>query len=111
MLRIKSLRKENNLSQRALAQKIGSSQKAVDYWEKGISEPTAGFIVALADCFGCSTDYLLSREDDYGNININSELSEAENYLLARYRNLPQERKAELVHYAEFLNNMSKNKL
>lgn len=111
MLRIKSLRKENNLSQRALAQKIGSSQKAVDYWEKGISEPTAGFIVALADFFGCSTDYLLSREDDYGNININSELSEAENYLLARYRSLPQERKAEFVHFAEFLNNLSKNKL
>ncbi len=52
MLRIKSLRTENNFSQRALAERIGSSQKAVDYWEKEKSEPTAKFICALADCFG-----------------------------------------------------------
>ncbi|MDE7296552.1 MAG: helix-turn-helix domain-containing protein, partial [Clostridia bacterium] len=34
MLRLKTLRVENNLSQRAVALKIGSSQKSVDYWEK-----------------------------------------------------------------------------
>ena len=62
MLRIKSLRTKNNFSQRALAERIGSSQKAVDYWEKEKSEPTAKFICALADCFGCSADYLLGRD-------------------------------------------------
>lgn len=104
MLRIYSLRKEHNLSQRALAQKIGSSQKSVDYWEKGKSEPTSGFIIAIADCFGCTTDYLLGREDDYGNVNINSDLSESEVYLLARFNGLSAERKNELIRFAEFLN-------
>lgn len=107
MLRIKNLRTEHNLSQRALAQKIGSSQKSVDYWEKNLSEPTAGFIIALADCFGCSADYLLGREDDYGNVNINSDLSEKEKFLLERYQALGESAREELLHYAEFLSRKS----
>ncbi|MDE6618003.1 MAG: helix-turn-helix domain-containing protein, partial [Clostridiales bacterium] len=83
MLRIKTLRKEQSLSQRALAQKIGSSQKSIDYWEKEKAEPTAKFICALADCFGCSTDFLLGREDDFGNVNVQSDLSAGENKLLS----------------------------
>lgn len=70
MNRIKLLRLEHGLSQRALALKVGCSQKAVDCWEKGLSEPTAGFICSLADCFSCTTDYLLGREDELGNVGI-----------------------------------------
>lgn len=32
---IKNLRIENNLSQQKLANAIGVSQKAIDYWKKG----------------------------------------------------------------------------
>lgn len=103
MLRLKSLRTENNLSQRAVALKIGSSQKSVDYWEKGLSEPTAGFLVKLADCFHCTVDYLLGREDDLGNVNIDSDLSESEKILLGRLRSLPKDKQRELQRFAEFL--------
>lgn len=61
--RIKDLRQEKNLSQSVLAQKIGVSQKAIDYWERGINEPKATYIVRLADFFDVSTDYLLGREN------------------------------------------------
>lgn len=61
--RIKELRQEKNLSQSMLAQKIGVSQKAIDYWERGINEPKATYIVRLADFFDVSTDYLLGREN------------------------------------------------
>lgn len=61
--RIKELRQEKNLSQSVLAQKIGVSQKAIDYWERGINEPKATYIVRLADFFDVSTDYLLGREN------------------------------------------------
>ena len=61
--RIKELRQEKNLSQSLLAQKIGVSQKAIDYWERGINEPKATYIVRLADFFDVSTDYLLGREN------------------------------------------------
>ncbi len=58
---IKELRTERNISQAFLAQQIGVSQKAVDYWERGINEPKASYIVKLADYFDVSADYLLGR--------------------------------------------------
>ena len=61
--RIKELRQEKNLSQSVLAQKIGVSQKAIDYWERGTNEPKATYIVRLEDFFDVSTDYLLRREN------------------------------------------------
>lgn len=90
---LKELRTENNLSQSALATKINCSQKIIDYWEKGSSEPTAHFIVALADFFGVSCDYLLGREDDFGMINSCNNLSFNENELLTVYRGLSAEDK------------------
>lgn len=59
---IKELRLERRLSQAALAKCIGVSQKAIDYWERGVNEPKATYIVLLADFFGVTTDYLLGRE-------------------------------------------------
>ncbi len=90
---LKELRTENNLSQSALAAKINCSQKIIDYWEKGSSEPTAHFIVALADFFGVSCDYLLGREDDFGMINSCNNLTFNENELLTVYRGLSAEDK------------------
>ncbi len=62
--RIKDLRAEKNLSQMQLAKQIGVSQKAIDYWERGVNEPKASYIVALADFFEVSCDYLLGRKED-----------------------------------------------
>ena len=42
MNRIKELRLEYNLSQKALAEKIGMSQQAIDLWEKSLTELKAG---------------------------------------------------------------------
>ncbi|MBS5850880.1 MAG: helix-turn-helix transcriptional regulator [Firmicutes bacterium] len=61
--RLKELRQERNLSQTALAQIIGVSQKAIDYWERAINEPKATYIIRLADYFDISADYLLGREN------------------------------------------------
>lgn len=61
--RIKELRGEKGLTQQALARDIGVSQKAVDYWERGINEPKASYIVKLADYFGVSADFLLCRHE------------------------------------------------
>lgn len=60
--RIKELREEERLSQYKLAKIIGVSQKAIDYWERGINEPKASYIIKLADYFGVSADYLLGRK-------------------------------------------------
>ena len=62
-IRLKDLRLENNLSQQKLAKLIGVTQKAIDFWEKGINEPKASYIIKLAKYFQVSTDYLLGVED------------------------------------------------
>lgn len=62
--RLKELRIEKTLSQQKLAQEIGVTQKAIDFWEKGINEPKASYIIKLAKFFNVSSDYLLGIEDD-----------------------------------------------
>ena len=61
--RLFELRKELNLTQASLAKKLGVSQKAIDFWEKGINEPKASHIIVLANFFNVSTDYLLGLEN------------------------------------------------
>ena len=62
-IRLTELRKEFGISQAKLAKEIGATQKAIDFWEKGINEPKASFIIKLANYFKVSTDYLLGLED------------------------------------------------
>ncbi len=61
--KIFELRKSLNISQQKLATEIGVSQKAIDFWEKGINEPKATYVLNLAKFFGVSCDYLLNNED------------------------------------------------
>lgn len=54
--KIKELRIEKSLSQQQLAQQIGVSQKAIDYWERSVNEPKACYVIALVRAFGISFD-------------------------------------------------------
>lgn len=104
MIRLKELRCENKLSQTSLANKIGSSQKAVDYWEKGKAQPTLGFLMQMADVLHCSIDYLCGREDDYGVINLDSNLSNEEQILFSLFRRCTKEQRNEIIEFAKFKN-------
>ena len=57
--RIKELRTDRGISQRELGKAIGVSQKAVDYWERGVNEPKASYITLLAYYFEFSGEHLL----------------------------------------------------
>jgi transcriptional regulator with XRE-family HTH domain len=59
---IRELRTECGLTQAELARKIGVTQGAVYFWEKGINEPTAGYLIKMATLFEISVDELLSFE-------------------------------------------------
>lgn len=54
-------------------------------------EPTGNTLAILADYFGCSVDYLLGREDDFGNVavNINADLTAEEKTILELFNQLP----------------------
>ena len=62
-VKLKELRKLNNLSQMQLAVKTGLSQSAIAKWELGKTEPTASAIITIAKFFHETTDYILGLED------------------------------------------------
>lgn len=61
--RLIKLRKELNLTQEELAQKIGYTRTAISAWEIGRNEPSNADTIKLAEYFGVSTDYLLGKSD------------------------------------------------
>lgn len=61
--RLKDLRLEKNLSQRALSKELGYSQPAIVRWENGSQIPNIDVAITIAKYFGVTTDYLLGLED------------------------------------------------
>ena len=59
---IYQLRKSKGMSQEELAEKVGVTRQAVSKWEMGASVPELDTLVALANCFGVTTDYMLSED-------------------------------------------------
>lgn len=57
--KIQSLRRERGLSQEELAITLGVSRQAVSKWELGDATPDTDKVIALANYFGVTTDYLL----------------------------------------------------
>ena len=56
-----ALRKERGIGQVTLAKAIGVSKGIISLWENGLREPTLSNLVALADFFSVSLDYLAGR--------------------------------------------------
>ena len=61
--RLKQLRSGKNLSQDALGKAMGISRYAIYTYENGKAFPTVEGLLALADYFEVSTDYLLGRTE------------------------------------------------
>lgn len=61
--RIKHLRLEHGINRETLAKKIGVSLSALATYERGEREPGAALIVALADYFNVTSDYILGLSD------------------------------------------------
>ena len=60
---IRSLRKQNHMTQAALADKVGVTDKAVSKWERGISYPDVSIFPVLANVLGVTSDDLLKGCD------------------------------------------------
>ena len=59
---IKSLRKENSLTQREVAERLNVSEKTVSKWETGNGMPEVSIMLPLFKLFGISINELLSGE-------------------------------------------------
>ncbi|MGE7094374.1 helix-turn-helix domain-containing protein [Lysinibacillus sp. NPDC048646] len=61
--RLKQLRKEKNLTQAELGNKINVTKVSISGYESGNRSPDTDTLQRLADFFEVSTDYLLGRTD------------------------------------------------
>lgn len=56
---LKTLRKNNNLTQKELGGYLGLSKAVVSKYENSIGYPTFDMLISIAKYFGVTTDYLL----------------------------------------------------
>lgn len=63
-MRLKELRKARGISQLKLAMDLGMNQNSISRYESGAREADYQTLIALADYFSVSIDYLLERTDN-----------------------------------------------
>lgn len=64
---LKQCRMSQGLKQNEVAKKIGICKQALSSYESGRHMPTVDILIQLADLYGCTTDFLLGRD----NVNVN----------------------------------------
>lgn len=62
--RLKLLRKDRGVTQKEIASSVGVSEVSYQRFEYGTVRPSLETLIALADYFGVSLDYLVGRSDD-----------------------------------------------
>ena len=121
--KIRTMRIQKHLSQKALAENLFISQQTVCKWETGKTTPTPEMIAKLADYFGVSTDYLLKVDDSSintgisqiignhsnGNVqNASTCMTSIEQEILKIVRTLPMRSQNKLLSYAYELSDDAK---
>ncbi len=61
--RLSLLRRENKLSQEALAERLGLSRQAISKWEREECAPDTENLIALSEIYGITLDELLNGEN------------------------------------------------
>lgn len=64
IIRLKKLRKIKNISQLKLAMDLGMNQNSISRYETGERQADYETLIAFADYFNVSIDYLLGRTDN-----------------------------------------------
>ena len=60
---LKAIRKNKGIPQKQLAAAIGASERGIQPYELGERQPAFDVLIALADYFDVSLDYLCGRSD------------------------------------------------
>ncbi|HHW01912.1 MAG TPA: helix-turn-helix transcriptional regulator [Thermoanaerobacterales bacterium] len=94
--RILKLRKEKKLTQQELADATGVTRGNISSYESGRFCPSISSVIALAEFFNVSTDWLLTGKE-------RSKLSEEQKKLLEVYTQLDENDKKQVYDYCLFL--------
>lgn len=102
--RVAQLRKEHGLSQTELGNLIYTNQRTISYIEDGVC--SLSNIVALADVFNVSIDYILNRSD---NMRKETDLDNVDLLIMGQLNKFTASEKERLLKHLE-LDNSLKNK-
>ena len=96
--RLKALRKDNGLTQTELAKILGIGQTTIAAYESGLHEPQIFSLIAYADYFECSVDYLVGKENEFSlTQTLYPGLTKDEKTLLDAYRSCENEQLKQLI--------------
>lgn len=105
--KIKDLRKEQNLTQKEMAQALSVTVSTLSHWECDYQEPSFKDLSLLANYFDVSTDYLLGVSEDDSAPRLTTPAPAAlpldETELLKNYRALSYVGKARVAAYADLM--------
>ena len=100
--RLKELRSEQNLSQAALATKIGYNPATIAGYEAGRTQPSIEVLQVFAEVLHASVDYLTGRSH-IRNPYMNEQLTAEDETFLNAYLQLPEQNKVHLRAYTGYL--------
>lgn len=85
-------RKQNKLSQKALAGKIGVKHNTISSWENCTNSVDIDNLFKICDALNVSVDVMMGIDDNIDNTMKNNDpLTENEKYLLNTFRNLSEQ--------------------
>lgn len=111
MLRIKELRKQQNITQQQLSNYLGITQATLSGWENEKFEIDNNSLMKCADYFNVSLDYLLGRTEEK-NIDEKDDIT-FDDFTFAMYdeaQHLTEEDKQALLQMARLLKSKTEKK-
>ncbi len=103
MLKITEFRKEQGLTQNALAEKLNISVKKLGAWEQERAEPCIDDLCMIADFFDCTLDELVGRVQLESGA-VHKGLTPQEIALIERFRKLSDKERQQALNILEALN-------
>lgn len=103
---IRDLREDRDLKQKTVATHLGISQQTYSNYENGHREIPTWAVIALANYYKVSTDYLLGTDSDYpGSTNLSSAYLDniTMHDVMYDLQNLKQEDRQDLMKYIRYL--------
>ena len=93
---LRDLRKEKNLTQADLAEKLGVSNRSISRWENGMTMPDFDLLIELADFYGVDVREILDGERN--DVTMDTQHKE-ELLMVADYTNQEKKRMTRMVRW------------
>lgn len=100
---LKQARKNSNLTQLQVAEKLGVGQSTYKNYECGLREPNNDLLCKIAELFNVTTDYLLGREttapEPLNDLSVQFNMSALEKKILDNYLALPNHMRTDMMEF------------